>query len=748
MEALLQKLNPQQREAVQHVEGPLLIVAGAGSGKTRVIVHRLAWILAHRLAAPHEVVAVTFTNKAAGEMKERVDDLVGADHGGALVSTFHSYCLRLLRRYAPRIGYGSDFLVYDEADQQTLARDCLEALSIDEDSYPPRQVRARISDAKNRGLDPEGLRAEALGMRDELTAKVFALYQERLAAANAMDFDDLIGQVLRLFAGHPDVLRDVASRVRFLLVDEYQDTNPPQYRLIRHLASVHGNVCAVGDPDQSIYKFRFADINNILSFESDFPGTRLIKLEQNYRSTNNILAAATALVRHNRSRIDKALWSESEAGAPIDLLISSRDRGEADCVVQEVRSMRRGGADLESAAILYRTNAQSRLFEEALTRAGIPYVMIGGTRFYDRKEVRDLLAYLRLLINPKDDASLRRILNVPARDIGKTTLEAVLETARRDRLPLLDAIEALTTTPTGGTATEPARPVTTRAVKALAGFVDLLRELRDAARDLPPSRLVARIVSRTRFEDHLAATSPGDAAARIENLQELANAVAAYDGMEGGLTAFLDRTALLSETDNAQGSSGVRLMTLHSAKGLEFDTVFIVGVEEDLCPHLRAAENEADLEEERRLLYVGMTRARRRLVLTRAESRFHFGQERIAEPSRFLQEIPADLLRVRAEEAVERWARSDRPVRRFERAAVASGPPRSGSFWTPDADAGREAPTPPSAFSLGCKVHHAEYGVGTVIGIEGTGDQQKVTVSFSIVGSKKFLPRFARLERL
>ncbi|HET8948434.1 MAG TPA: 3'-5' exonuclease, partial [Candidatus Polarisedimenticolia bacterium] len=372
--------------------------------------------------------------------------------------------------------------------------------------------------------------------------------------------------------------------------------------------------------------------------------------------------------------------------------------------------------------------------------------MIGGTRFYDRKEVRDLLAYLRLLLNPKDDASLRRVLNVPARDIGKTTLEVVQETARRERLPLLEAVEKLAAEGPGAVTADAGRSLTTRAQKALAGFADLLRELREAARDLPPSRLVARIVSRTRFEEHLAATSPGDAAARIENLQELANAVAAYDGMEGGLTAFLDRTALLAETDNTQGSSGVRMLTLHSAKGLEFDTVFIVGVEEDLCPHLRAAENEADLEEERRLLYVGMTRARKRLLLSRADTRFQFGQARSTTPSRFLQEVPATLLRVQSAEAVERWARGPRPVRRFERSPVPA--PRSGGFWTPDPDVGGDTATPPSVFSLGCKVHHAEYGVGTVIGIEGTGDQQKVTVSFSIVGSKKFLPRFARLERL
>ncbi|HYV86385.1 MAG TPA: UvrD-helicase domain-containing protein [Patescibacteria group bacterium] len=752
MDHLIDTLNPQQRDAVQHTDGPLLIVAGAGSGKTRVIVHRLAWILARRLAAPHEVVAVTFTNKAAGEMKERVEGLLGPAHGGAQVSTFHSFGLRLLRRHATRLGYSSDFLVYDQSDQQAVLRDCLEELSIDDETFPVRQFQSRISDAKNRGVDPEALAQEAIGARQDLTAKVFARFQEKLRAANAMDFDDLIGLPLVIFDRHPDVLQEVASRVRYLLVDEYQDTNPPQYRLIQRLASVHGNVCAVGDPDQSIYRFRFADINNILSFESDFPGTRIIKLEQNYRSTNNILAAATAVVRHNVSRIDKTLWSEAPAGEAIEVMVASDDRGEAERVVQRARVLARGASPsggsgasggappgLEGIAILYRTNSQSRLFEEALARNGVPYVMIGGTRFYDRKEVRDVLAYVRALINPRDETSLRRIINLPPRDIGRATIDAVVELTRSESLTLEDAARR---------AAEQ-KLVATRAARALLGFLDLLGELRRETRDLPPSRMVAKIVSRTSYDAYLHQSSPGDAAARIENLEELVSAVASYDGMEGGLQAFLDRTALLGEADNVQGTAGVRLMTLHAAKGLEFPVVFIVGVEEDLCPHARAAEETDGLEEERRLFYVGMTRARERLILSRALTRFQFGQARVTEPSRFLGEIPAALLRegLAAGESSDTW-RLERAAARLTRRMERGDPGRSIRHWAEVDDPPADEATPAGPYTLGCKVHHADYGVGTVIGIEGSGEAQKLTVSFSIYGSKKFLPRYARLERI
>jgi DNA helicase-2/ATP-dependent DNA helicase PcrA len=757
MDRLLEPLNPQQREAVEHAEGPLLIVAGAGSGKTRVIVHRLAYILARGLAPPLEVVAVTFTNKAAGEMKERVERLVGADRGGARVSTFHSWCLRLLRHHADRLGYTNDFLVYDEADQTALIKECLAEAQIDERSFPPRLFRRRISDAKNRGWDPEAFARERAGFQDDLVARVYPLYQGKLRACDAMDFDDLIGRVLELFAGDDALARDVASRVRYLMVDEYQDTNRPQYRLIRSLAAVHGNVCAVGDPDQSIYRFRFADINNILSFEGDFPGTRTIKLEQNYRSTGNILEAATAVVRHNRDRIDKALWSEAAPGDPIELLVALDERHEGERVAVAIQNLKHRRA-LEDIAVLYRTNAQSRALEETLARSGVPYIIVGGTRFYDRREVRDLLAYLRALLNPKDDVSLRRIVNTPPRDIGRTTLDAVLDLARTEGAPLEEAIRR----------TRDRGLVAGRAAKALGGFLALMSGLRDAAKEEPPSRLVREIIKRTEFEAYLEKSSPGDASSRIENLKELASAVSLYDGIEAGLQAFLDRTALLSETENVQGTSGVRLMTLHAAKGLEFPVVFIVGMEEKIFPHARSSEEHEDIEEERRLFYVGMTRAKERLILTRARMRRQFGDPLPAEPSRFLAEIPAYLLRVReiedpfagrimdVAEGLARRGRgrfagrpdSGRPASgRFGARRPASHRPGARRIEAEDADA-PDRPEPAGPYTLGCKVHHPRYGVGTVIGVEGSGEAQKLTVSFSIHGSKKFLPKHAPLEKI
>ena len=734
MDALLESLNPRQREAVEHTEGPLLIVAGAGSGKTRVIVHRLAFILARGLARASDVVAVTFTNKAAGEMKERVERLVGADRGGARVSTFHSWCLRYLRGHADVLGYTRDFLVYDEADQSALIKECLGELAIDDKSFPPRLFRHRISSAKNLGLDPRTFDGGGEGLLGEMTAKVFALYQKRLRDCNAMDFDDLIGQVLVLFAEREDLARAAAEQVRYLMVDEYQDTNRPQYRLIRHLAAAHGNVCAVGDPDQSIYRFRFADIRNILSFEEDFPGTRVIKLEQNYRSTGNILEAATAVIRHNLDRIDKALWCDAPEGRPLELLVAVDERHEADRIVARIGGLRRDHG-LEDIALLYRTNAQSRALEEALARHQVPYIVIGGTRFYDRKEVKDILAYLRALLNPRDDVSLKRIVNTPARDIGKTTLDSVLDVARKDAAPVEEAMrKTIDLGLVGG-----------RSARALETFLALMSDLRAELDSQPPSRLVASIIERTGFETYLERTSPGDAASRIENLQELASALASYDGLPDGLRAFLDRAALLSETENVQGSSGVRLMTLHSAKGLEFPVVFITGLEENLFPHSRSSEEHEDVEEERRLLYVGMTRARERLFLTRAGQRRLFGEPMSAVPSRFLQEIPPQLLR---ESEWDDGSPRDDYASRLLGAAASIARRRSGRREE-RFDGEIEAPVDPSSpFTLGCKVHHPEYGVGTVIGVEGKGDGLKLTVSFSVYGSKKFLPRYAPLERI
>ncbi|HKB07921.1 MAG TPA: UvrD-helicase domain-containing protein [Candidatus Polarisedimenticolia bacterium] len=745
MESLLDSLNPRQREAVEHTEGPILIVAGAGSGKTRVLVHRLAFILARGLARPPEVVAVTFTNKAAGEMKERVERLVGADRGGARVSTFHSWCLRYLRRYADRLGYTRDFLIYDDSDQLSLIKECLADLEIDERAYPPRLFRHRISSAKNQGLDPESFERAQEGPQGEMAAKVFAQYQRRLAASNAMDFDDLIVQTLRLFAERDDLARAAASDVRYLMVDEYQDTNRPQYRLIRHLAAAHGNVCAVGDPDQSIYRFRFADIRNILSFEEDFPGTRIIKLEQNYRSTGNILEAATAVIRHNRDRIDKSLWSQEPEGRPLEMLVAFNEGHEAERIIARIGALRRDHA-LEDFAILYRTKAQSRALEEALARHQMPYIVVGGTRFYDRREVKDVLAYLRALLNPRDDVSLKRIVNTPPRDIGKTTLDTVLDVARKDAAPLEQAMRKTIDLGLAGG----------RAARALEGFLGLMADLRAELQTGPPSRLVAAVIERTLFEAHLEKTAPVDAASRIENLAELVSAVAAFDGAEGGLQSFLDRTALLSETENVQGTSGIRLMTLHSAKGLEFPVVFISGMEENLFPHSRSSDEHEDIEEERRLLYVGMTRARERLLLTRALQRRLFGEATPTEPSRFLQEIPQRLLnegdlgddRGMSDATTRILGAAEAIARRRMRGA------RSGWLSTgaepDDADgADSDAPSDPSSpFTLGCKVHHPQYGVGTVIRVEGSGDALKLTVSFSIHGSKKFLPRFAPLEKI
>jgi len=741
MNPLLDPLNPQQREAVEHADGPLLIVAGAGSGKTRVIVHRLAHLLGRGLAPPHQVVAVTFTNKAAGEMKERVERLVGADRGGALVSTFHSWCLRYLRRYADRLGFSNDFQVYDDADQAALIKDCLGELSIDDATFTPRMFRNRISSAKNQGLDPEAFDRAKEGLQDDLVSKVYALYQRRLKACDAMDFDDLIGKVLELFAAREDLARDAAGQVRYLMVDEYQDTNRPQYRLIRHLAAEHGNVCAVGDPDQSIYRFRFADINNILSFEQDFQGTRIIKLEQNYRSTGNILEAATAVVRHNRSRIDKALWSEAPAGAPLELLVAMDERHEAERIIARIQGLRREHG-LEEIAVLYRTNAQSRALEETLARHRVPYIIVGGTRFYDRKEVKDVLAYLRALLNPRDDVSLKRIVNVPARDIGRATLDVVAEVARETSAPFEEAMR--TTVGTGR--------VGGRAGRALQSFLDLMAGLRAGLSTMTPGRLAAAIIDRTGFEAYLEKTAPGDAASRVENLSELITAVSAWDGVEDGLRAFLDRTALLSETENVQGTAGVRLMTLHSAKGLEFPVVFIAGLEENLFPHARSGEDHDDIEEERRLFYVGMTRARARLILTRALTRRQFGELKPAEPSRFLQEIPPRLLR---ESALQDEAATAPYAARLLGAAEAIERRRRGgrahdaeSQLLPEDTGETPGARGASPFSLGSRVQHPEYGVGTVIGVEGSGDRLKLTVSFSIYGSKKLLPRYAQLEKL
>jgi DNA helicase-2/ATP-dependent DNA helicase PcrA len=717
---LLDSLNDRQKEAVLATEGPLLILAGAGSGKTRVIVHRVVHVIGSGMALPEEIFAVTFTNKAADEMKTRVADLLGTPRCGAWISTFHSLGLRILRSEAHRLGYRRGFVIYDDADQLSLVRDLQRELDIDDKVFPVRRLLSAISNAKNLAVGPDALLADNPAPAGQTVGRLYSLYTERLLSANAMDFDDLILRPLELFEKEAEVAARWSGTCRYLLVDEYQDTNHSQYRFIRALAAKHGNVCCVGDEDQSIYRFRGADINNILCFERDFPGTRLVKLEQNYRSTKVILQAASAVVENNESRIGKTLWTENPEGDAIDLYCAADDREEASYVAERIASGSRGPAE---AAVLYRTNAQSRLLEEALSRRAVPYLIIGGVRFYDRKEIKDILAYLKLMVNPDDEVAWKRIVNVPPREMGKTSVEVIEEIAAKERFPF----------PAAARVALERSLLTARGERALKSFRDLLEELRGALEEMDTGSFVAHVIERVRYREYLERTSPDDLESRLENLDELITAVGEYSGGGEGIQAFLERTALISEVENTQGSGGVSLMTLHCAKGLEFPVVFLVGLEENLFPHAHSRESESDVEEERRLCYVGMTRAKERLILTRAISRRVFGRGHFNEPSRFLEEIPSHLLRDLSRRA------PGRPTRIVSEA---------GRSYVPDPGMAREAgpATATGIFGLGKRVHHPEYGIGTIIHVEGSGDSLKLTVSFSVYGSKKFLPKYAPLE--
>jgi DNA helicase-2/ATP-dependent DNA helicase PcrA len=746
---ILHDLNPAQRDAVTRTDGPLLVLAGAGSGKTRVITRRVAHLIRERRAAAFEITAVTFTNKAAAEMRERVEALRGGDApAGAWISTFHSMCLRVLRRDAARIGYAPGFLVYDTADQLAVVKAAMQDLELGTDSYPPRQVLSRISGAKNHLQRPDQFRQEHRDVVGTVVAKIYERYQERLAGSNAMDFDDLIMQTIRLFTEQPEVLARAQGHARYLMVDEYQDTNPSQYRLIRFLSRASGNVCVVGDEDQSIYAFRGSDFRNILRFEKDFPGARVIKLERNYRSTGTILDAASALVANNRERIGKTLFTENPRGDRIRVCRLYTDRDEAEWVAARMAATQAQGS-LSDAAILYRTNAQSRLVEEALLQAGVPYRIYGAVRFYDRREIKDVLAYLKLLANPADDVSLDRVLNVPPRGIGQATFEALRRVAAERRRPLLESAGALLDLGT----------LPTRAANALRRFAEMMEELRGEVLALPPDALVREVVRRTGYDEHLRGEGPEVGRARLENLEQLVTAAADFGEAGGqGLADFLDRVSLVSDADVVDGQAGVALMTLHCAKGLEFPRVTIVGMEEGLFPHSRANDAASDVEEERRLLYVGMTRAREELTLTSCCVRRVFGAETAVQPSRFLDEIPGarvaseqpgppgrmdaeevlDGIRYRPDPGAAGGARSSRRRLDFD-AILKKGMAQREPTLRYD-----EAPD----FRPGARVFHPRYGEGKILAREGEGEDLKLTVSFSGHRPKKFLARFAKLQRV
>ena len=750
----LTSLNPEQRRAVVQTDGPLLILAGAGSGKTRVISYRAAYLIGDGHAEPHEVLAVTFTNKAAEEMRARVARLLTTDCRRLWISTFHAFCARMLRREGPAIGLSRDFVIYDSADQLAVVRRALRDLDIDDTLLPARLALSLISQAKNQMVDPETLRGESWSARGEMAATVYERYRRALHEANALDFDDLLLRTVELFATAERVKRRYSEQFRFIMVDEYQDTNPPQYLLIRRLADHHRNLCVVGDPDQSIYKWRGADLRNIMDFEQDFSEATVVRLEQNYRSTQVILDAASALIRQNRNRKEKRLWTDRTGGAPIRYFRGGDELEEADFVTARLREAL--AAEEELIGVLYRTNAQSRALEDALIREGLAYKIIGSVRFYERKEIKDALAYLRLLMNPDDDVSLRRVMNVPARGIGKGVLTALdeLEPAAPDAGPLF-ADGAVASGSTGSLWRRLTRAVDesllpTRAVTALRRFRDLILTLSDVASREPVSDVLGKLLDQSGYLGDLRERHTEEAEGRLANLMELVSAARDYEmrDPEPSLSGFVDRLSLLSETDEERGAPEARiwLMTLHAAKGLEFPVVFMVGMEEGLFPHIRAQDDEDELEEERRLCYVGMTRAQTRLILTSAARRRVFGEYRASDPSRFLAEIPSTLL-----EVVEPMFSTSSPD------PTTPGRPRRGRRRDAPAAAADDELQPDYGYDYenedqsligicpGTRVRHPTFGVGTILTVEPLTGDMKLRVRFADVGQKTLRAKYAKL---
>ncbi len=705
---LLEALNPPQREAVVHPGGPLLILAGAGSGKTRVLAHRLAYLVRHQGVLLTRILAVTFTNKAAKEMRDRVDRLIGGSLTRAMwIGTFHHICGRILRRHGDRIGVDKNFLIYDDDDQRTVIRQCLQELGLDDRRFPAPVMLALIGRAKNEALDHLAYAEQATGYYQEVVARVYRAYQSALRARNALDFDDLLLEVLHLFREVPEVRDEYQVRFQHILVDEYQDTNHAQYLIVRTLAERHRNLCCVGDDDQSIYMFRGADVRNILDFERDYPDATIIKLEQNYRSTKTILQAATEVIQHNPHRHGKALWTANATGESITLYEAFDGHDEARFVVDELRRQK-GNRPYRDFVVLYRTNAQSRLFEEQLLRSGIPYTIVGGVRFYERKEVRDIIAYLRLAIAPQDTASLKRVINVPRRGIGEVSiarLEAYAAARGSPVLTVMAEAEALEELP------KPAQ-------RAAAEFVSLIERLRDRAPRVRTSDFIEMAIVETGYQAMLEAEGTDEAYSRLENLRELVTVAQEFEETTGeeSLEAFLQHLSLITDLDTwREEVDRLTLMTLHSAKGLEFPIVFLAGMEEGLFPHARAFEEQGGVEEERRLCYVGMTRAKDRLYLSYGRSRTIFGTTVPGVPSRFLDEISADLLS------------------------------RPEPAPTPSGDAPEED-RPVEEFAVGDHVRHATFGEGRVVAVEGEGIRAVVTVHFA-QGVKRLALGYAPLER-
>ncbi|MFE5024926.1 DNA helicase PcrA [Streptomyces sp. NPDC056656] len=769
--ALLDGLNENQKAAVVHGGSPLLIVAGAGSGKTRVLTHRIAYLLGERGVHPGQILAITFTNKAAGEMKERVESLVGPRANAMWVSTFHSACVRILRRESKKLGFTSSFSIYDAADSKRLMALVCRDLDLDPKKFPPKSFSAKISNLKNELIDEEDFGAQAADGFEKTLAQAYAMYQSRLREANALDFDDLIMTTVHLLRAFPDVAEHYRRRFRHVLVDEYQDTNHAQYALVRELVgsadSGRGEdeppsaddlppaeLCVVGDADQSIYAFRGATIRNILQFEEDYPDATTILLEQNYRSTQTILSAANAVIERNESRRPKNLWTNAGAGAQITGYVADTEHDEAQFVADEIdRLTDARDAKAGDVAIFYRTNAQSRVFEEIFIRVGLPYKVVGGVRFYERKEVRDVLAYLRVLANPEDSVPLRRILNVPKRGIGDRAEAMIDALSQREKISFPQALRRV----------DEAYGMAARSTNAVKRFNTLMEDLRTIVESgAGPATVLEAVLERTGYLAELQSSTDPQDETRIENLQELAAVAlefeqesATADGAAEGegeasvgtLSEFLERVALVADSDQIpdeedDGSGVITLMTLHTAKGLEFPVVFLTGMEDGVFPHMRSLGQVKELEEERRLAYVGITRARERLYLTRSTLRSAWGQPSYNPPSRFLEEIPDAHLEWKRTGAMAP-AKSAGPT-----SGIAASLSSSRSRSTPAFATRRATEKPVVALSVGDRVTHDQFGLGTVVGVKGTGANAEATVDFGEPKPKRLLLRYAPVEKL
>ncbi|MFG2816552.1 DNA helicase PcrA [Streptomyces sp. NPDC048410] len=762
--ALLEGLNDNQRAAVVHAGSPLLIVAGAGSGKTRVLTHRIAHLLAERHVHPGQILAITFTNKAAGEMKERVEQLVGPRAGAMWVMTFHSACVRILRRESKRLGFTSSFSIYDAADSKRLMALVCRDLDLDPKRYPPKSFSAKISNLKNELIDEEDFAAQATDGFEKTLAQAYALYQSRLREANALDFDDLIMTTVNLLRAFPDVAEHYRRRFRHVMVDEYQDTNHAQYALVRELVGTGAHdedvppneydvppaeLCVVGDADQSIYAFRGATIRNILQFEEDYPDATTILLEQNYRSTQTILSAANAVIERNESRRPKNLWTNAGQGAGIIGYVADNEHDEAQFVADEIdRLTDAGDAKAGDVAVFYRTNAQSRVFEEIFIRVGLPYKVVGGVRFYERKEVRDVLAYLRVLANPEDSVPMRRILNVPKRGIGDRAEAMIDALAQREKISFPQALKRV----------DEAYGMAARSTNAVRRFNALMDDLRTVVESgAGPATVLEAVLERTGYLAELQASTDPQDETRIENLQELAAVALEFeqereDGEQGTLADFLERVALVADSDQIpdeeDGDGVITLMTLHTAKGLEFPVVFVTGMEDGVFPHLRALNQTKELEEERRLAYVGITRARERLYLTRAALRSAWGQPSYNPPSRFLEEIPATHLEWK------RTGAASAPASAFGKAAssvassLSSSRSRSSAAGASGFATRRTGDKPVVSLAIGDRVTHDQFGLGTVVAVAGDGDKAQATIDFGGGNAKRLLLRYAPVEKL